>query len=437
MIDILFWVKRVSHADRVSSKNKPANILAVFVVAAFFAVFGTRLAFASDITPQKVIDIANAGRKEKGMGELAENKKLSKAAMAKAEDMTAKDYFSHTSPEGTTPWHWMEKEDYDYDYAGENLAMDFVSAEEMNQAWLASPTHRANIMNGKYRDIGVAAKEGIVDGRKTTVVVQMFGSGDKKASAGKKENIISESEKSGEKKTFPELPLEKEKNSFSFPAPMITSPQKGEMISSRETEIFGRAIPGSKVDVFDRGNPVARSVADGEGWFRAKTSGFSEGKHVLKAESVRISAGAKRENIASGPEIPFFVDTAKPKLKYKLLAGKSEKEIVFRISTDKPSCVFEIGGERMFAGFGKSAYVSVKKDKLSVPLSVEDEAGNKAFREINLSVYHRRRENFGLAGELAAALAPEKFFAADSGREAVRSNLGIIPRPVQISLALD
>ena len=59
---------------------------------------------------------------------------------------------------GTTPWSWIEKENYDYNYAGENLAMDFQSAEKMEEAWMASPTHRANILNGKYREIGMAVR---------------------------------------------------------------------------------------------------------------------------------------------------------------------------------------------------------------------------------------------------------------------------------------
>lgn len=436
MFDYPSRVRRVSHVNRVSSKNNPAKFLAVFVIAAaaaYLFIFDAGCVFASGITDQKVIEFANADRKEKGLGDLAPNEKLAEAAMAKAEDMTAKNYFAHTSPEGATPWHWIEKENYDYNYAGENLAMDFVSAEKMNRAWLDSPTHRANIMNEKYKDIGVAVKEGIINGHQTIIVVQDFGSGDKNAPAQKEEKKVSEKKESGGEKIFPKLPLEKEKSSIAFFEPVITSPQKGESISKRKAEIFGRAKPGSKVDIFDRGNLIASCAADSEGWFRAKASDFSEGEHILKAESAQVSAGGTKEVLASGSEVAFSIDTAKPKLRYKLLADSSEKEMIFRISSDKTDCVFEVGGEKIFAGFEKSVYASIKKDELSVSISAKDEAGNKAFREINLAGYYQRRNDFDIVGEFAAVLAPEKVFAAESGQEAIRNNLGLVPRQIQLS----
>ena len=60
-------------------------------------------------------------------------------------------------------------ESYDYSYAGENLAMDFHSAEKMEDAWMKSPTHRANILNEKYKDIGVAVKAGNQHGGRASV----------------------------------------------------------------------------------------------------------------------------------------------------------------------------------------------------------------------------------------------------------------------------
>src|SRR4030042_3524849 len=211
MFEFLIWVKRVSHVNRVSSKKKADRNLMFFVfLFVFVSVFssGVIAAVASDITPQKVVELATADRKEKGVSELSENAKLSEAAAQKAEDMISENYFSHTSPSGTTPWRWIEKEKYDYNYAGENLAMDFTSAEKMDRAWLESPTHRANMLNEKYKDIGVAVKTGVVNGHETIVVVQMFGSGDKNAPA---ENGLKKTENEDQKQgadsdIVPELP---------------------------------------------------------------------------------------------------------------------------------------------------------------------------------------------------------------------------------------
>jgi hypothetical protein len=64
---------------------------------------------------------------------------------------------------------------YNYTYAGENLAMNFSEAEDALSAWLASPTHRDNILSQNYEDIGVAVVVGEINGTETTLVVQLFG----------------------------------------------------------------------------------------------------------------------------------------------------------------------------------------------------------------------------------------------------------------------
>ena len=437
MIEILFWVRRVSQINRVSSKNNPEKILAIFCVAtvaisilAFGAVSAP--AYASDITIQKVIGLANADRREKGVGDLVENEKLARAAMAKAEDMIADDYFSHTAPDRATPWHWIEKENYDYNYAGENLAMDFVSVEKMNKAWLASSTHRANILNEKYKEIGVAVKEGIINGNKTIVVVQIFGSGDKNMPVPEKKNVETREQKQEEEKiVIPKLPISEENgqgnNSFFFNKPVITSPQSGESMPSRTAEVFGRAKPGSKISLFDRGELVAVSLSDDKGWFKAKISNLEEGEHVFKTES-EIIAGGKKEIHVSKSDVGFVVDATRPKIEYQLFATESQREVAIKVRSNKPNCVFEVGPEKTFASSGKFIHVFPKQDWLSVSLKVEDEAGNKAFGEVNLSGYYFQPNNgFDIVGIFASAMASQKVFAAESGREAVRNNLGLAP----------
>ena len=173
------WVNQL---NRVSSRGRTKIFSLVFVLviisASAFIVSSSGKTVASDITVEKVIELTNASRMEAGESALTVNSKLSQAAEAKASDMVANNYFSHTSPAGKTPWNWIQKENYDYIYAGENLAMDFFSAEKMEEAWMASPTHRANILNQNNHDLGTAVKEGIINGRETILSVVMFGSGD-------------------------------------------------------------------------------------------------------------------------------------------------------------------------------------------------------------------------------------------------------------------
>ncbi len=93
----------------------------------------------------------------------------------KADDMATKGYFAHTSPEGLTPWYWFAQVGYNYTYAGENLAINFNESKDVDTAWLASPTHRANILNSHYTEIGIATAQGMYKGVQATFVVQMFG----------------------------------------------------------------------------------------------------------------------------------------------------------------------------------------------------------------------------------------------------------------------
>jgi hypothetical protein len=103
------------------------------------------------------------------------NEQLFQAASAKADDMLEKNYFAHTSPSGITPWFWFEKEDYDYKFAGENLAINFSTAEDQQKAWMESETHRKNILDPNYRQIGLAIKKGFINNKLTTITVQEFG----------------------------------------------------------------------------------------------------------------------------------------------------------------------------------------------------------------------------------------------------------------------
>jgi len=137
--------------------------------------FGYVLGYASSITPSQVIERTNAERAKVGLTPLVENSKLAKAALAKGQDMFANQYWAHISPKGKEPWAFMNENGYSYRVAGENLAKDFGDSTNMVAAWMNSPTHRANIVNNRYQEIGIAVVDGILSGHETTLVVQMFG----------------------------------------------------------------------------------------------------------------------------------------------------------------------------------------------------------------------------------------------------------------------
>lgn len=157
---------------------------ALFVYLSLFLVFGafTFRFKAQDVlgaitfSPAEIISLTNLERERTGQGKLLENEKLSAAAVAKAQDMFAGDYWAHYSPTGKSPWNFITSTGYKYVYAGENLARDFTDAKSVVSAWMRSSSHKANMLDGNFREIGVAVADGKIGGREGILVVQMFGS---------------------------------------------------------------------------------------------------------------------------------------------------------------------------------------------------------------------------------------------------------------------
>jgi hypothetical protein len=133
------------------------------------------VSLSSAITTGNIVSLTNQSRVQYGLPELTLNTKLSQAAQNKANDMLAKGYFAHNTPDGKTPWSFIKATGYSYLSAGENLAVDFTQAESVSAAWMNSPGHRANILNKSFQEIGIGIAFGMWQGHQTTFVVQMFG----------------------------------------------------------------------------------------------------------------------------------------------------------------------------------------------------------------------------------------------------------------------
>lgn len=109
---------------------------------------------------QKVVDLVNQERAKAGLKPLAYDGQLSQVARLKSEDMRDKRYFSHTSPTYGSPFDMMKKYGVSYRTAGENIAAGQTTPEQVVKAWMDSPGHRANILNGQYTHIGVGYAKG-------------------------------------------------------------------------------------------------------------------------------------------------------------------------------------------------------------------------------------------------------------------------------------
>jgi len=176
-----FFVPR--HTNNFNAKLLHHDFLTIYLIVAILFGAGIKhmqqtgniLGYATDVTVQKLYELTNIERGRNNINNLNYNEELAEAARRKAEDMFAQDYWAHYGPKGETPWQFILASGYQYEYAGENLAKNFMFSDGVMKAWLDSTTHRDNLLRKEYADVGFAVVNGVLNGEETTLVVQMFG----------------------------------------------------------------------------------------------------------------------------------------------------------------------------------------------------------------------------------------------------------------------
>ncbi len=164
------------------AKSLHTDFLTVYLVIAFLMTIIFKqanlynvLGFATDISVDKLYQLINEQRQKNNLPSLVLNSALSLAAQKKAENMFQENYWSHYAPDGKTPWDFILGANYKYEYAGENLAKNFLFSNGVVDAWMNSSTHRENILKKEYTEVGYAIVNGTLNGEQTTLVIQMFG----------------------------------------------------------------------------------------------------------------------------------------------------------------------------------------------------------------------------------------------------------------------
>ena len=127
------------------------------------------------VQTQNIIELTNELRKERGRAPYRVVSALTHSADNKAGDMAEFEYFGHTSPDGRAVAEWIQEQGYDYEVAGENLAMGFYTAEDVVAAWRTSSTHYANLIDSDFEDVGVGIASGQYGDAPTIYIAQHFG----------------------------------------------------------------------------------------------------------------------------------------------------------------------------------------------------------------------------------------------------------------------
>ncbi|MGW5607819.1 CAP domain-containing protein [Streptomyces sp. NPDC003753] len=107
----------------------------------------------------EVLKLVNQERAKVGCSPVTPNGPLRKLAEAFSEDMAARNFFDHTDPDGKDPWQRAAVLGIT-DLGGENIARGQATPQDVMDAWMNSPGHRANILNCDFTTLGVGVHLG-------------------------------------------------------------------------------------------------------------------------------------------------------------------------------------------------------------------------------------------------------------------------------------
>jgi hypothetical protein len=368
--------------------------IVLLLVNSFGGVLGIEQVQASTITPENIIALTNAERTNLGLPTLSYNAQLSSAALAKANDMFEKQYWDHFGPNGETPWQFIRGAGYTYVYAGENLAKGFKTSEGVVEAWMASPTHRANIVSSNYRDIGVAVVEGTLQGKQTVLVVQMFGT-----LPGQVESAsVTNSETPAvthQSETITSTKPVKTSGEEQIKSISIAIPVNGETYRDPALKVSGNVenVEGEYgVEVVENGEVVANTTSTSSEWSASRSSDWSDGSHT-------ITAGIKGTSVNSSP-VSFNIDSTPPQIDVDSLKVQELDDsyvLSFTVS-EAPQLAEVVSGSKIIpANITDGGRVEVKLAKSDVADSViirlSDKYQNDS--ELNISDYFNHGENNG------------------------------------------
>jgi hypothetical protein len=353
----------------------------------FGGILGIDQVVASSITAENIVKLANQERASAGLNTLNTDSRLSAAALAKANNMFEEQYWDHFGPNGETPWQFIRAAGYNYVYAGENLAKGFQTAEGVHEAWMASPTHAANIMSVNYKDIGVAVVQGTLLGKQTTLVVEMFGN--------LTTDIVTPSDSNQVESSQDTVTGDEEGEIKSI---MITAPASSSILNDANVDIKGEVknISGQyTVEMYDNSKSVGQITSDVSNWEFDKGSDWTEGDHKLQAEIT--------DSQIFSNTVDFTIDSTAPKIdKTSINVKKVDDNYVLSFKIDDTWTQLQIVNDNTIIPVS-----SENKTDIEVSIPVK-EIGNKVVivasdavsnvSELDISEYFEKENNVGNTG---------------------------------------
>ncbi len=273
--------------------------------------------YATDMTADRIIDLTNEERVRKGLQPVKANAYLTSAAHAKANNMFEQQYWDHFGPNGESPWQFIKASGYDYIYAGENLGKGFTTSEGVHQAWMASPTHKENILGNNYNDIGIAIVSGSLNNETVILVVQMFGSltsgvSDDSAMLGSQQ-VVQGSSDDGKTKSI-----------------RITYPEDGETYTDPRVPLRGETTnfsQGSVVEVISENSVIGEVNVQNNFWEFQNKYDWKEGENILNAV-IEENSEKYRDSVS------FFISSTPPQI-LEISVHENEGEYLVNVKVDE------------------------------------------------------------------------------------------------------
>ncbi len=278
----------------------------------------------ADITLQDLLFSHNEERAKSGLPPLKLNTTLSTSATNKASTMLQTNCWSHYCPPDKEPWDYFKEAGYNYQHAGENLAEGFTNIDSVIDAWMNSPTHRENVLNGDFEEVGFGFAYGDYQGKSNNIIIAVhFGT------KFKPKQIVQNSEPNVLQQQTEDVSV----NQNTEPLVTIDSIQDGQYIDKNYVDISGKVNPpDSSVGININETEVGRVDAFGENYSYRSEPNLRDGEYFLSANIYNING----EFLAQSEVISFFVDGNDPHINRESInVNKQEEFIVIDFSTSE------------------------------------------------------------------------------------------------------
>ena len=233
------------------------------------------------ISTQNLVKKHNEIRERYGLGTVKLSSVLSNSATAKANAMLANNCWAHYCPEGKSPWAYFDEAGYVYEFAGENLAEGFYNVNLLMETWMNSQTHKDNILNPNYDEMGVGIVSGNFQGNTSNIIVAVH--------FGKRAVVVNE------------------------PYLNITTPKNQETLTGNEIKVEGNyyLVNNIKVNLDDNlttvgkvsGSTFSATFDDlDEGHYAVSASGVDRYGNPVYSNNIGVNL-EEEENVLSQPQV--------------------------------------------------------------------------------------------------------------------------------------